>query len=456
MVTPHGRLFGTNGVRFVPGVTADLEFVIKFSECVGSYFSEGDILVGRDGRISGEPLSLAVTSGLMSSGRQVVEAGVVPTPALQYATKAMGFRGGVMVTASHNPAEYNGLKIVGADGVEINRLDEQKVEKVYRDGSFQRADWKDVGTSRVEGSVIRTYLNGVLSKTNQRLVSGRKFSVVVDPGNGTQSLAAPYLLDALGCKVVTINSILDGRFPGRGPEPTPETLGDLSATVRAAGADLGVAYDGDGDRAIFCDETGTVYWGDQSGSLLADYLLEKSPSATIVTPISSSQTVEAVASKRRAKVIRTRVGSVEVSRTMLERGAFFGFEENGGIIYPAHMTVRDGGMATALLLECLAARGLAFSKVIANALPRFFQAKTKVPVDPVKVKETMKKVEAQGGQRVEKVDGLKIWTDDRTWVLVRPSGTEPIVRVFAESDTEEKVNSVFKKFLKIVKSGSAS
>jgi phosphomannomutase / phosphoglucomutase len=260
----------------------------------------------------------------------------------------------------------------------------------------------------------------------------------------------------LGCKVITINSIVDGRFPGRGPEPTPETLGDLGAAVRAAGADLGVAYDGDGDRAMFCDENGSVFWGDQSGSLLADYLLERSPGATIVTPISSSQAVEAVASKRRAKVIRTRVGSVDVSRTIIERGAFFGFEENGGCIYPAHIAVRDGGMATALMLECLAARGLSFSKIMANSLPRFYQVKTKMQVAPEKVKETMKAVEALPGQRVEKVDGLKIWTDEKTWVLVRPSGTEPIIRVFAESDSEEKVNTVFRKFVKAVKSSSAS
>ncbi|MGA2199212.1 MAG: phosphoglucosamine mutase [Nitrososphaerales archaeon] len=456
MVSPHGRLFGTNGVRFIPGVSADLEFVVKFAECIGTYFSEGEILVGRDGRVSSEALSLALTSGLMSSGRDLAEAGLVPTPALQYATKALGFRGAVMVTASHNPAEYNGLKVVGPDGVEINRLDEQKIEKVFRDGSFQRADWKDVGTARAEPSVIRTYLKGILSNVNTKLVSGRRFSVVVDPGNGAQSLAAPYLLDMLGCKIITINSIIDGRFPGRGPEPTPETLGDLSASVRAAGADFGVAYDGDGDRAIFCDENGFVYWGDQSGSLLADYLLERTPGATIVTPISSSQVVEVVAAKRRAKVIRTRVGSVDVSRTIIERGAFFGFEENGGCIYPAHIAVRDGGMATALMLECLAARGLSFSKIMANSLPRFYQAKTKIHVAPEKVKGTMKAIEGLAGLRVEKVDGLKIWTDEKSWVLVRPSGTEPIIRIFAESDTEEKVNAVFRKFVKLVKSGSAS
>ncbi len=456
MVSPHGRLFGTNGVRFIPGVTADLEFVIKFSECVGTYFSEGEVLVGRDGRLSGEAMLLATTSGLMSSGRPVAEAGLVPTPALQYATRALGYRGGVMATASHNPPEYNGLKVVGPDGVEINRLDEQKVEKIFRDGSFRRADWREVGTARSEPSVIRTYLSGILSKVNTRLISARKFSIVVDPGNGAQCLAAPNLLDALGCKIVTIHSIVDGRFPGRGPEPTPETLGDLSAAVRAVGADLGVGYDGDGDRAIFCDETGRVFWGDQTGSLLADYLLERAPGGTVVTPISSSQAIEAVAARRRGKVIRTRVGSVDVSRTMIERGALFGFEENGGCIYPAHIAVRDGGMATALMLECLAARGLPFSKAVANALPRLFQAKTKVRLDHEDVKETMRRVERQGGDRVEKVDGLKIWTDDRTWVLVRPSGTEPIIRVFAESDTEEKLNSAFKKFLKLVKSAQAS
>ncbi|MDA4133951.1 MAG: phosphoglucosamine mutase [Thaumarchaeota archaeon] len=456
MTGPQGRLFGTNGVRFIPGVSADLEFVIKLAECIGTYFSDGEILVGRDGRLSGEAISLALTSGLMSSGRGVAEAGLVPTPALQYAVKALGYRGGVMVTASHNPAEYNGLKVMGPDGVEINRLDEQRLEKVFRDGSLKRADWKDVGTARSEPSVVRTYLNGVLSKVETGPISGRKFSVVVDPGNGAQCLAAPYLLDMLGCKVTTINSIIDGRFPGRGPEPTPDTLGDLGSAVRAVGADLGVAYDGDGDRAIFCDENGTVYWGDQSCSLIADYILEGNPDATIVTPISSSQVVEAIAAKRKARVIRTRVGSVDVSRTIIDRGAFFGFEENGGCIYPTHIAVRDGGMATALMLECLAARGLSFSKIMANTLPKFFQAKTKISVAPEKVKEVMKAVEKQGGQRVERVDGLKIWTDDKTWVLVRPSGTEPMIRIFAESDTEEKLGSVSRKFVRLVKSASAS
>ena len=454
-MSPPGRLFGTNGVRFRPGIDADLEFVLVLAECIGTYFADGDVLVGRDGRLSGEALSLVTTSGLMSSGRSVGETGIVPTPALQYATRALGYKGGVMVTASHNPPEYNGIKVIGADGVEIPRLDEQKIEHIYRDRSIRRANWRDVGTARQEPSAIRLYLQAILSKVNVKLVSGRKFSIVVDPGNGAQCLAAPELLDMLGCKIITINSILDGRFPSRGSEPTPATLSDLSAAVRASGADLGVGYDGDGDRAIFCDETGRVYWGDQTSSLLADYLLERQPNATLVTPVSSSQVVEVVASKHHAKVIRTRVGSVDVSRTILERNAFFGFEENGGCIYPTHLAVRDGGMATALMLECLAARGMTFSRTIGGAFPRFYQAKTKLPVNPERVRDVMRSVEKQSAGKVEKIDGLKVWTDETTWVLIRPSGTEPIIRIFAESNEEEKANAVIKKFSKIVKAASA-
>lgn len=451
VVSPQGRLFGTNGVRFIPGVNADPGFAIRLSECIGTYFGEGEILVGRDGRSSGETLAYAVTSGLMSAGRNVAEAGLVPTPALQYATKALGYRGGVMITASHNPPQYNGVKVVGSDGVEVNRLDEQRIEKIYHDDSFNKANWRDVGTSRKEPSVVRTYLNGVLSKVNTKLIIGRKFSVVLDPGNGAQSIAAPYLLDSLGCKVITLNAIVDGGFPGRGPEPTPETLGDLSAAVRAAGANLGVGYDGDGDRAIFCDEKGVIYWGDQSGALIADYILEKHPGGTIVTPINSSQVIETVAARRKAKVIRTRVGSVDVSRTIIDRGATFGFEENGGCIYPPHLPVRDGGMATGLMLECLAARALPLSKAMANSIPTFYQSKAKVETQPERVREIMRLVERKADGRIEKVDGVKIWLDERSWALVRPSGTEPIMRVFAEAETKEKADSIVKRMVRLVK-----
>ncbi len=451
VLAPQGRLFGTNGVRFIPGVTGDMGFVVKLAECIGTYFAEGEILVGRDGRLTGQMMLSAVTAGLMSSGRNVAEADIVPTPALQFATKALGYRGSAMVTASHNPPQFNGVKVMGADGVEISRLDEQRIEKIFQDGSADKADWKDVGTASPQPSVVRTYINGITSRVNVKLIQERKLKVVVDPGNGAQSIAAPQLLDALGCKVITINSTVDGNFPGRGPEPTPENLSDLVIAVRASNADMGVGYDGDGDRAIFCDESGNLYWGDQSGSLLADYLLERNPNATIVTPVSSSQVIEIVAKRRSAKVIRTRVGSVDVSRTIMERKALMGFEENGGGFFPAHIPTRDGGMTTAMMLELIAMRGAPLSRVMASAFPRFYQSKTKVPVDPGRVREIMRTIEREADGKIEKIDGVKVWVDEKTWALIRPSGTEPLVRVFVESDTKEKADATAKKFVKAVK-----
>lgn len=449
------RLFGTNGVRFVPGVSHDLDFVISMGECIGTYLGNGEVLVGRDGRLSSPALSNAVVSGILSSGLDSAEGGLVPTPALQYGVRTMGFKGGVMVTASHNPAKYNGLKVSGSDGVEIPRLDEQRIEKIYFDHSQNKADWKTIGVARSEPSLVRNYLKGILSRVKAKAIADRKFTVVMDLGNGAQSVAAPYLVESLGCKLITLNSTVDGNFPGRGPEPTPDTLKDLSAAVKAAGADLGVAYDGDGDRSIFCDEDGRILWGDQSGCLVADFVLEKNPGATIVTSVSTTQAIEAVAKKHGAKVLRTRVGSVEISRTIIERNAVFGFEENGGCIYAPHIPVRDGGMTTALLLECLAGRGMSFSKTLSFVVPKYHQAKTKLEVKGGNVGTVMKAVERQAKGEVEKVDGVKLWTSEHSWVLVRPSGTEPIVRIFAESDTQEGADQLVKKFVKVVKSASA-
>jgi phosphomannomutase/phosphoglucomutase len=449
------RLFGTNGVRFVPGVSHDLDFVINLSEAIGTYFGTGEVLVGRDGRVSSPAVSNAVISGLLSSGRDVAEAGLVPTPALQYAVKAFGLRGGVMVTASHNPAKYNGIKVSGQDGVEVPRLDEQRIEKIYYDRSQTKADWKNVGVARQEASVVRTYQRGVLSKVDAKAVAERKFTVVMDLGNGAQSVAAPQIVESLGCKLVTMNSVVDGAFPGRGPEPTPDSLKDLSSVVKSVGADLGVAYDGDGDRSIFCDETGRVLWGDQTGCLVADFVLDRSPGSTIVTSVSSTQAIEAVAKKHGAKVLRTKVGAVEISRTIIERGAVFGFEENGGCIYQPHIPVRDGGMTTALMLACLAARGMSFSKTLAFVVPTYYQAKTKVEVDLKKTEAVIRAVERKAKGEVERVDGVKVWTTERSWVLVRPSGTEPIFRIFSEAETQDAADQLVKKYAKIVKSAAA-
>lgn len=444
------KLFGTNGVRFIPGVTHTLEFVIELAEAIGTYFDKGTILVGHDGRVSSPAIYNALIAGLMSSGCDVLEAGLVPTPALQYSVRHLGVRGGVMVTASHNPPQYNGLKVIAKDGIEIDRVDEEKIEGIFYEQKQYKADWKEVGESRKETSVIENYLNGVLAKVNTEVIRRSEFKIVLDLGNGAQCVAAPYLIEELGCELITINSVVDGNFPGRGPEPVPEKLETLSLAVKSSGADLGVAYDGDGDRAIFCDEKGNILWGDESGCLISDFLLEKSPDGTIVTPVSSTQAIEIIAKRRGGNVIRTRVGSVDVSRKIMESNALFGFEENGGCIYPKHIAVRDGCIATALMLECLATRSTTLSRAISNYVPKFYRAKGKVEVKRDEVRKILDKIEEQAKGKIEKIDGLKIWLDEKKWVLIRPSGTEPIIRVFAEAMTKKEADRILSRYLSMI------
>jgi phosphomannomutase/phosphoglucomutase len=446
MTTRRRRLFGTNGIRGIPGRDLTLEFVVEISQAIGTYFKEGPILVGYDGRSSGPVLARAVAAGLMAAGLDVSEAGMLPTPALQYAVRALNYRGGVMVTASHNPPEYNGIKVVGPEGVEIPREDEVRIEELYYTRSYTSADWRSLGRSFREERALHTYIQGILAYVDAERVRAAGLKVALDPGNGVQALAAPQVVERLGCRLMVINSDVDGGFPGRGPEPTPDNLKELAAVVREGGYDLGVAYDGDGDRSIFVDERGAVHWGDKSGSLLVDYLLSKNRGATVVTTISTTQMVEEVAGRWGGRVVRTKVGSVDVSRRMLELNALCGLEENGGFFYGPLNPVRDGAMTTALMLEVLATTGKRLSELIA-ALPRYYQKKTKLPCPRERAAGVLEELAARfEGYRVERVDGLKVWVDEHSWVLVRPSGTEPIIRVFAESDREGRVESLLEEF----------
>ncbi len=444
------RLFGTSGIRGVPGEDLTLEFVTEISQAVGTFFREGPILVGYDSRNTSPTLAKTVAAALMSVSLDVGEAGLLPTPALQFCVRKMGYTGGVMVTASHNPAKYNGVKVSGSDGIDLTREEEIVVEGIYYDKKFRLADWRTVGSSVQETKAIRTYIDGILSQVDCDLIRSRNFRVVADTGNGAQGVAAPYILERLNCKPVTLNAQIDGDFPGRGAEPTPDVLGDLSAAVKTYGADMGVAYDGDGDRSIFCDEKGMVHWGDRSAALLVNYILSENPDALIVTTVSASQVIDDIVRKHDGRIFKTRVGSVDVSNAMIEEKALFGLEENGGCFYAPHIPVRDGAMATALILEALAKSGRPLSEML-NILPRYSQRKAKFECSKELVPKIMKEIEAHAAGEVERIDGVKIWVDEKTWILLRPSGTEPIIRVFAESDNKQKLDTVVDEYSTLVK-----
>ena len=446
------RLFGTNGVRGVYGHELTHELVIDLCYALATHFGKGPIVVGNDGRKSSPVLSRIVRTSLNSAGLDVGYAGLVPTPCLQFAAKRLGYCGGIMITASHNPPQYNGLKPTAPDGVEISRDDELKVEDIYYTKRFVQTDGH--GRDYADENVISSYVDAATALVDSDRIRSKKLTVVMDTGNGAQAVTAPILAQKLGCKVIVVNGHIDGDFPGRGSEPTPDNLGLLSETVKSSGADFGIAYDGDGDRSMFCDNTGAIHWGDKTGALLVKHLLtHKHKGAEVVCPINTTMMLSKVAEQAGSRVIHTKVGSVEVSREMVNRKALLGLEENGGFMYGALNQVRDGAMATALVLDMLAISGASFAELVSR-LPKMHQFKTKFVCKSREVIDKAVKacIEHGSPKKVDTLDGAKVWIDEETWVMIRPSGTEPLIRMYAESTDKSLLDSKVEEYRRLVQS----
>jgi phosphomannomutase/phosphoglucomutase len=440
------RLFGTNGIRGVANKELTPEVAIKIGMAIGTFFKRKTLMVGFDARTSGPMLAKAVVSGLNATGCNVLLAGMAPTPALQYGVKKHKTAGAVIVTASHNPPEYNGIKVIWRDGIELSREQEIEIEKIFFDEKMRYAEWSELGTTRDLLGVIDEYVEAMKKHVNVAKISKKNFHIVVDAANSVGSLAAPFLLRDLGCKVTTINADIDGTFPGRLPEPRPENLQDLALTVKAVNADLGVAFDGDADRSVFVDEKGEIHWGDKTFALVEKYFLKENKGEKIVTPVSSSTLVKDVADAYGGEVVWTKVGSVTVSHTMKRLHAKLGGEENGGIFYAPHNAVRDGAMATALILDIMAKTGEALSKLLAEQ-PKYFIEKGKIECpETLKEKVLEKLVQRLKSLNINTIDGVKIWFDDKSAILIRPSGTEPIYRLYAEAQTSKKASKLVKEY----------
>ncbi|WP_268543724.1 phosphoglucosamine mutase [Candidatus Nitrosotenuis cloacae] len=440
------RLFGTNGIRGVFLEDLTLEFIHDITLAIAAFFKSGPILVGHDGRDSSSMVAKVVCSTLNAAGLDCNLGGLVPTPALEYATKQLQYSGGIMITASHNPPQYNGLKPAARDGVEISREDELVIEDIYFGKKWKVG--KKIGRTGVESRIIQTYVDGIISQVNSKKIKSKKFKVVLDLGNGAQAVAAPVLCKALDCRTFLINEKVDGKFPGRGSEPTPSNLQDLSKSVLQHKADLGIAFDGDGDRSIFCDNDGKILTGDRSALLLASYLLRQHPRSKIVTCMNSSSAIEELASQTKSQVIRTKVGSVEVSRRMVPEKALIGFEENGGFMYGKHNQVRDGAMTLALALDLLADSGRTLAQEM-DSVPKSFTTKDKVSCTRQEAKKIITRLRKEH-KNSDVMDGIKIAFDKKNWVMIRPSGTEPIARIYAESDSQEKLDNLMAKYVKKV------
>src|SRR4030042_3350639 len=269
------KLFGTNGIRGLVNIELTPEMAIKLGASIGTFFGKDkNILIGYDARTSGPMFAKAVISGLMAAGCNVYAAGMASTPAIQFATKNHKFAGGVIISASHNPPEYNGIKVIWSDGIETSHEQEVEIESNYFENKSVYAPWNKLGAKHELPGINDEYKDAMKKHVDPAKIAAKHFHVVVDAANSVGGIALPPLLRELGCKCTTINANIDGTFPGRLPDPRPETLGDLSATVKAIGADMGVAFDGDADRSIFCDGNGTIHWGDKTFAVvIKQYLI---------------------------------------------------------------------------------------------------------------------------------------------------------------------------------------
>ncbi len=439
--------FGTNGIREIVGegltARAVAEVAGAFAQVLGT---PGPAVVGTDGRTSSPAFGRVAAGALSASGVEVLELGILPTPAFQYSVPRLGARYALVVTASHNPPEFNGIKGIAGDGLEIPPEAERAIERAVAEGAFPRVPFDRVGTLRPDPEAGPRYVNGILGQVDRGRIAARKFRVVLDCGNGASALTSPPLLNRLSVRYTTLNGNVDGTFPGHLSEPTEANLVDLVRTVPAVGADFGVAHDGDADRAIFVDEQGRYVPGERMLALLAREAVRSAGGGLVVTPVTSSLAVEEVIRPWGGKVRYTRVGSPVVSRAMAESHAIFGGEENGGCLFPAHQLARDGAMTLAKVLELLAREGRPLSEVLSE-LPPYVLVKRKMPcplaLRDVVIREiTEELLHAAGGDtQVLTLDGVKV-TTPAGWYLIRPSGTEPLYRVFAEAKGSREAESL--------------
>jgi len=451
-----GKLFGTNGIRGVVNQDMNCELALGIGMAWGTFLKRKKIrpkiAIGADARLSNHMLKNAITAGLLSTGCDVVDIGLVPTPTLQYTVKEKKYDSGVIITASHNPPQFNGIKGVSSNGTEFSKDIEDEIERIYFEKKFSLAGWKDVGELKNWDGAIYLYINGILNNVNVNLIKKKKFHVVLDCGNGAGSLVTPILLKKLGCKVTELYCEPDGTFPGHNSEPLPENLVDLIKKVPKVNADIGAAQDGDADRAIFIDEKGNYIWGDQSLTLGARYVIKKYKGGVAVTPVTSSSSFDDVVKENKGVVIHTAVGSPIIARVMIEKNSVFGGEGNGGLIFPEFQYCRDSAMTIAKILEIMALENKKLSELI-KELPKYETYNTKLTCPNDKKNIVMKSLAEYTKQdknviKIDETDGVKLYLKDG-WVLMRPSGTEPIFRVYSESKDKKRAEEIAQIYKKI-------
>lgn len=440
-------MVSVSGVRGRVGESLTPEIVARFAAGFGAWAARraggtrpATIIIGRDSRVSGPMLHRAAVAGLQSVGCRILATGIAPTPTIQMAVEYHHAAGGLALTASHNPIEWNALKFIGPSGLFL-QADEGAEMRSVVEGEIPRAGWDHLGTIDRDQDAIERHLSAILALRyiDVEAIRRRRFKVALDCVRGAGGTIMPALLERLGCEVTAINLETDGRFP-REPEPVAANLGELEALVRSSGADVGFAVDPDVDRVSLVSEQGRAIGEDYTLGLAAHVVLGESPGAVVMN-LSTSRVVDDIAASRGGRVIRAPVGEVNVAVRMRDENAPIGGEGNGGVIVRDLHLGRDAPVGAALTLQLLLEENEPLSAIVAR-FPRYVIVKDKLdrpamPIDTVygKLRDAFADAEA------DTQDGLRLaWPD--AWLHVRPSGTEPIVRIIAEAPAEERARQM--------------
>lgn len=433
------KVFGSSGVRGVATTELAPADTLRVAQALGNYLDPDRVAVGKDTRRTGELYVDSVASGLASVGCDVDRLGIVPTPGLQVYCEQEGIPG-IMVTASHNPPEFNGLKLVGQDGIELTSDTLERIE-ARLSNTPERASWDTTGTSRRIDNACQRYVDQLLAAVETERIADAELTVAVDPGHGAGSATTPDILQQLGCTVKTVNAQPDGRFPGRNPEPVPSELSALRRLVKTADADLGIAHDGDADRAIFVDETGSHIEGDAMLAALAAE--ELSAGDTVVSAVNASQRLVDVAQNRGATLALTPIGSTYIItriRSLRDAGESIPIagEGNGGVFFPGYRISRDGAYTAVRFLELLTDQT---AREVIAPYDDYENVRTNLTytdsTERTVMTEAIASTARESDADVDTTDGYRLDYGD-SWVLARPSGTEPIIRIYAEARNRDR------------------
>jgi len=442
-------MISVSGMRGIVGKDLTPELVARHAAALGAWVRAGgaaSVVLGRDARTSGAMFAHAATSGLQSVGVNVIDVGVVPTPTVQMAVTHHGAGAGLILTASHNPIEWNALKFVGPDGIFLDAAAGAAVRALAEAGP-PRCDWSGIGTVTHDDAAIARHLDAILAlaEIDAGTIRARDLHVALDCVRGAGGPAMLALFDRLGVRVSGINLEPDGRFP-REPEPIPENLGALGELVRQSGADIGMAVDPDVDRLALVDESGRPIGEDYTLAIAARAVLataSKSPRPVVVANLSTSLVVSDAVRESGGQFVRAPVGEANVARAIVAEGAVLGGEGNGGVMLPALHVGRDAPLGAALILQYLAVTGQRLGAVV-SASPRYVILKAKAPRGGDLEAQYRRLAAAFPDAERDVSDGLRLGWPDR-WLHVRPSGTEPVIRLIAEAPTMAEAEALIEK-----------